>query len=86
MTFDYQADGVLLRLSSGEPAASVEVDSNGVTAFTLCLRRYMAEGTENSLLLPLLQALAIADSSQPGELSICYVDSGSTVSAAWLTD
>ena len=86
VTFDYQADGVLLRLSSGEPAASAEVTSNGVTAFTLCLRRYMAEGTENSLLLPLLQALAIADSSQPGELSICYVDSGSTVSAAWLTD
>ena len=86
VTFDYQVDGVLLRLSSGEPAASVEVDQNGVTAFTLRLRRYTAAENENSLLLPLVQALAIASDSQPGELSICYVDSGSTVSAAWLAD
>ena len=86
VTFDYQIDGVLLRLSSGEPAANVEVDSTGVIGFSLRLRRYTAAENENSLLLPLLQALAIASQSQPGELFICYVDSGNTVSAAWLSD
>jgi len=84
VTFDYHVDGVLLRHSSGEPAAQVEVDATGVTGFTIRLRRYTASENEFSLLLPLLQALAIASDGDGGELSICYVDSGSTVSAAWL--
>ena len=86
VTFDYQADGVLLRLSSGEPAAQVEVNANGITSFTLRLRRYTASENSSSLLLPLLQALAIVPDKGRGELSICYVDSGSTVSAAWLVE
>lgn len=86
VTFDYHVDGVLLRLSSGEPAAIVEVDAAGITAFTLHQRRYAAAENENALLLPLLQALAIASDGQHGELSICYVDSGSTASAEWLVD
>ena len=86
VTFDYQVDGVLLRLSSGEPAAQVEVDASGVTGFTIRLRRYTASESEHSLLLPLLQALAIVSDGGGGELSICYVDSGSTASAAWLEE
>ena len=86
VTFDYQVDGVLLRLSSGEPVAQVEVDSSGVTGLTIRLRRYTASENENSLLLPLLQTLAIVSAGDHGELSICYVDSGSTVSAAWLEE
>lgn len=86
VTFDYQVDGVLLRLSSGEPAAQVEVDTTGITGFTLRLRRYTASESDNTLLLPLLQALAIVADGDGGELSICYVDSGNTVSAAWLEE
>ncbi len=86
VTFDYHLDGVLLRHSSGEPAAKAEVDASGVTGFTLRLRRYTASEDENTLLLPLLQALAIASGGGGGELSICYVDSGSSVSAAWLAE
>lgn len=85
VTFDYQVDGVLLRLSSGEPAARVEVTSSGISGFSIRLRRYTVSD-ENSLLLPLLQAMGIASGGERGELSICYVDSGSTVAAAWLEE
>lgn len=86
VTFDYQINGVLLRLSSGEPAAQAEVSSTGVTSFTMRLRRYSAAEDSSSLLLPLRQALAIAASDSDGELGICYVDSGSMASAAWLEE
>ena len=86
VTFDYHVNGVLLRLSSGEPAAQAEVDTTGVTSFAIRLRRYSASESEYSLLLPLLQALAIASDGDGGELSICYVDSGASASAAWLEE
>jgi len=86
VTFDYHVNGVLLRLSSGEPAAQAEVDATGVTGFVIRLRRYSASESQNTLLLPLLQALAIVSDGSGGELSICYVDSGSSAAAAWLED
>ncbi len=86
VTFDHHVDGVLLRHSSGEPAAQVEVDSTGVTSFSIRFRRYTASENERSLLLPLLQALAIVSDGDGGELSICYVDNGTSVSAAWLQE
>ena len=85
VTFDYQVNSIPVRLSSGEPAVQAEVDSTGITKFTMHLRRYTLEGSGSSL-LPLRQALAIAANSAGEELTICYVDNGSTASTTWLKD
>jgi hypothetical protein len=86
VTFDYQINGLLCRLSSGEAAAQVNISANGIAGFSMQMRRYTAASGSGSQLLPLRQTLAIADSGKKGELAICYVDSGSTASAAWLVE
>lgn len=85
ISFDYQTGGVPIRFSSGEPAAQVEVSGGAITRFTVCLRGYTSDSAD-SLLLPLRQALAVAAGASVGEMNVCYVDSGSTASAAWLTE
>jgi hypothetical protein len=84
LEFDYQFDGVLIRQSSGKPAAQVTLSGKSVVSLSLLFRQYTAAGT-SSLLLPLAQTLAIADSHHGAELSVGYVDDGTgAVHAGWL--
>lgn len=86
VTFDYQMDGIPLRLSSGEPAARAEITGRGISAFTLALRRYNPASLTGTVLLPLRQALAVAAAGNDGELSLCYVDNGASAAAVWLKE
>lgn len=84
VTFGYHSGGVPIRFSDGEDAACVTLDGAAVTALTLRVRHYAASQND-SVLLPLKQALAIAARYPGGELWIGYADqSGATVDAAWL--
>ena len=86
LTFAYHVDGVPVRFSDGSSAAEVTLDKKAVSALSLRIRRYTATGTP-SLLLPLRQALAIAQRHPGAELSIGYADHGAgTVEASWLAD
>lgn len=86
LRFGYQVGGVPIRFADGQSAAHVTLSGRTVSSMTLRFRQYTL--TENdSLLLPLRQALAIAAAEPGTELSIGYTDSGSdTVRAAWLAD
>jgi len=85
LTFDYQVRGVPIRLSSGN-AAEVTLSGTAVSSLSLRFRQYTVTGN-NSLLLPLQQAAAIA-AQRPGfELTIGYTDNGgNTIGANWLAD
>ncbi len=86
LTFDCQYDGVLIRRSGGEAALTVGLEGGSISWFSLYLRGYAA-GEENSRLLPLVQALAIAQRYQGKEVSIRYIDTGaSSVSGNWLAE
>ncbi|WP_298021340.1 hypothetical protein [uncultured Dysosmobacter sp.] len=85
LCFAYQVSGVPIRLSGG-CAAEVTLTGNAVSALSLRFRQYAIAG-EDSLLLPLRQAVAIAAKQQGAELTIGYADNGgSTISATWLAD
>lgn len=86
LTFAYHVGGVPVRFSDGSSAAEVTLDHKAVSALSLRICRYTATGTP-SLLLPLRQALAIAQRHPGAELSIGYADYGAgTVEASWLAD
>jgi len=86
LRFGYQAGGVPIRFADGTCAAEVVLSGTAVSSLTLCFRQYTA-GDENSLLLPLKQAIAIAARQEGKELFIAYTDSGAdTASAAWLLE
>lgn len=84
--FGYQSGGVPIRFSDGGHAAQVTLNGAVVSSLSLRFRQYTAAG-ENTLLLPLTQALAIAGDHPGAELSIGYADQGGgAVRAAWLLD
>ena len=84
LSFDYQYQGTVIRFADDVPAAHVSVSGGNITALTLRLRSYAAT-EESSLVLPVRQAAAIANSRAGTELILSYVDSGSErVDAAWL--
>lgn len=86
LTFDYQVNGVPVRLSGGEPAAVVEIHGLQIVRFTLHPRQYLPMA-DTSRLLPLTQALAIARTYAGRELNICYTDTGAgTITAGWLAE
>ena len=86
LAFDYQIGGIPIRRGSGEPAATVRLRGGKIDTLTFCPRQYAA-GESDSLLLPLTQALAIAQSYAGKELHICYTDTGAdTLSASWLAE
>ena len=86
LRFGYQVGGVPVRFSDGQYAALVTLSGTTVSSMTLQFRQYTIT-ENNSLLLPLRQALAIAAGTPGNGLSIGYVDAGThTVSATWLTD
>lgn len=84
--FGYQSGGVPIRFSDGRGAAEVTLSGNAVTSLWVRFRQYTASA-ENSLLLPVRQALAVAASYEGAELSISYADDGAdTVSAQWMAN
>lgn len=86
ITFDLIADGTPIRFSDGSHAASVTIEGQRVTAFTLKARRYTL--TEDpALLLPFAQAAAIARVWDGAELLVAYVDAGAeTVLPTWIAE
>jgi hypothetical protein len=83
LTFDYHISGTLILQNSG-PAATVMLSGNTVTSVRFRIRRY-TKTTDNCSILPVTQALAVAEKYPGRELAICYSDSGSeNVSAGWL--
>ena len=86
LQFGYLVDGVPIRFSDGAPAAEMTLTDAHVTSLSLRCRAYTAT-TENALLLPLPQALAIAQSKPGAELTENYVDEGrESVTVCWLAD
>lgn len=82
--FDLMVNGTPIRFSDGAHAASVTVEGQSITAFTLRARRYTRTG-EEPLLLPFAQAAAIARVWQNAELVVAYVDmGGETVAPSWI--
>lgn len=86
LTFGYQVGGVPIRFSDDQNAAEVTLNGTAVSALSLRIRRY-AKTESAALLLPLRQALAIADRYPAAELTIGYADyGGTTTEASWLVD
>lgn len=86
LTFGYQVQGIPIRFSDGDSAAVVTLTGSTVSELTLRARQYTS-GSSPSLLLPLRQALAVAQAENSASLSIGYADDGSgSVSAGWLTE
>ena len=85
LRFGYQIGGVPVRFQDGGFAAEVTLTGTSLTALTLRFRQYGPAG-ENSLLLPLPQALAVASASPGKELSIGYVERAGECRACWLSD
>lgn len=85
LAFGWQAGGVPIRFSGGGSAAEVALSGGTVSSLYLRFRQY-TEAEGDSPLLPLRQALAIAVRQEGAELSIGYVDSGTSAAACWLAD
>lgn len=84
LTFAYQWHGIPICFSDDQPAAELHIQDGAITSFTLRLRSYTAT-TSPSLLLPVRQAVAIAQQYTGVEMIVKYVDSGTgSVSAQWL--
>ena len=86
LTFEYHLSGIPIRFSNGTPAAKVTLSGSTVSSIFMTCREYRTE-EETAMLLPVLQALAIA-AKQPGaELMIGYADYGTaTVTPRWLCE
>lgn len=85
LRFGYQLGGVPLRFQDGGFALEATLTGAAVTSLSLRLRQYVP-AEEDSLLLPLSQALAVAAASPGKELSIGYVERGGECRACWLSD
>ena len=86
LTFGYQVGGVPVRFYDDRGAAEVTLNGTAVSALSLRIRRYTKTESDTPL-LPLRQALAIADRYPGAELSIGYADHGGTsAEAGWLAD
>lgn len=83
LKFDYQISGTQIRRGNGMPAAQIVLRGNAVSSLRFYVRRYLPSEKE-SLILPLRQALALAEKHTGKELKICYADNGaSSVTAGW---
>lgn len=86
LSFDLIAGGIPIRYSDGSHAASVTVEAQRITAFTVKVRRYTLN-EDGALLLSFPQAAAIARLWEGAELNSAYVDNGSeSVSPVWLAE
>lgn len=83
LEFDYQISGTQIRRSNGMPAVQIVLRENAVSSLRFYVRRYLPS-EKDSLVLPLRQALALAEKHAGKELEICYTDNGaSSVTAGW---
>ena len=81
-----QSGGVPIRFADGSAAAEVTLSGNAISTLSLRPRQYSAASAASPL-LPLRQAMAIAERTAGAELSIGYADTGVyPLSAVWLTD
>lgn len=85
LRFGYQVQGAAVRFADGGCAAEAVLSGRTVEALTLRFRQYASTG-ETALLLPLEQALAVASQTPGAELSIGYVDAGTSCAPHWLAD
>ena len=87
VSFDYAVGGTPLRFSDGSHAATVTIEDQTITEFSLHCRSYTLSDSP-ALLLPIRQAAAIAGSKYLGaELHICYDERGAdTVGVGWFAD
>lgn len=86
LSFDLIAGGVPIRYADGSHAASVTVEGQRITAFTVKVRRY-AFNEDQALLLPFSQAASIARLWDGAELITAYVDNGfESISPVWLAE
>ena len=86
LQFGYHVNGTPVRFSDDSYAAEVTLEGSVITSLSLRFRQYTA-ADEQSLLLPLRQALAIASQSGGISLAIGYADNGAeTMAACWLTE
>ena len=82
--FHYELNGIPVLLSNGEPALSITIRNNVITAFTYCCRTFTAS-EESSTLLPPTMAAAIAAEGNGTDLSLGYIDTDPDLFAAhWL--
>ena len=87
VNFDYTVGGTPLRFSDGTHAATITIEGQTITAFSLHCRSYTVSDSP-ALLLPIRQAAAIAVSKYLGaELYVCYDERGAdTVGVGWFAD
>ena len=87
MSFDYAVGGTPQRFSDGSHAATVTIEGQTITEFSLHCRSYTLSDSP-ALLLPIRQAAAIAGSKYLGaELHVCYDERGAdTVGVGWFAD
>ena len=87
VSFDYAVGGTPLRFSDGSHAATVTIEDQTITEFSLHCRSYTLSDSP-ALLLPIRQAAAIADSQYlSAELHVCYDEHGAdTVGVGWFAD
>ena len=87
VSFDYAVGGTPLRFSDGSHAATVTIEDQTITEFSLHCRSYTLSDSP-ALLLPIRQAAAIADSQYlSAELHVCYDEHGAdTVSRSVVVD
>ena len=79
--FDYAVDGIPVRLASGH-AAEIVMRDNQVIQARLNFRR-CTRTEETALLLPFLQANAIAGAEQ-ADAALVYADPGETMNCIWV--
>ena len=85
LTFSYQFNGVPIHFADGSAAAEIILTGNIISTLSLRPMLYLEDGS--SALLPLRQAMAIAERQDGAELSIGYADAGTyPLSAVWLAD
>ncbi|MCI2056045.1 MAG: hypothetical protein LKJ86_02755 [Oscillibacter sp.] len=86
LNFSYQSGGTKILRGDGSPAAQVVLSGKNVKTLRFFPRRYSAT-EEESLLLPLTQAMAIASAYDGADLEICYTDNGGgSISAGWIAE
>lgn len=87
VSFDYAVGGTPLRFSDGSHAATVTIEDQTITEFSLHCRSYTLSDSP-ALLLPIRQAAAIAGSKYlSAELHVCYDEHGAdTVGVGWFAD
>ena len=86
LTYGYQVQGIPVCFSDGFDAGSITISGSVVSDLSLRLRRYTVQ-EETSMLLPLRQALAIAERYDGAELFIGYAGDGNgRIKACWLAE